>query len=362
MPRKPIAVVVGADVTIVSHEFPRSNYGPDFASPKAGAHWRTMCDEDDERSKRYDALSYSALKELALNPNSGVHMRKAIDYFDYDHTGRGSQPWWSTVVDNFHTVHDSADFPIGYSYTTPVVTPEIYLWFLLTEFRRLGGRTLCQQVSHVLDAIQWIAMKHRPVTVVINCTGHGARHLGGVNDHRCYQTRGQTILVRAAWVEETITWLSKTGEAMYIIPRANGEVILGGTKESYINDDKPRGTTTTHILSTILKRYPNILPPGSTEKYAKNPDLMSKFDIVDMRVGFRPSRIGGIRIDVEQSRTGYDEPILIAHNYGHGGAGYQASWGCAQEVFEKISAARKEPSWTSTTTTVDADPSSKARL
>ncbi|KAG0238314.1 hypothetical protein BGW41_008227 [Actinomortierella wolfii] len=347
MPRKPIAVIVGAGVSgLTSALLLQSNgYGnPDFASPKAGAHWRTMCDEDDQRSQRYDAISYRTLKELSLNPKSGVQMLKAIDYADFDTTGRGTLPWWSTVVDDFQPVHDSADFPIAYSYKAPVITPETYLWFLLTKFQKLGGRTLRQRVSHILDATQWIAMKNRPVTVVVNCTGHGSRYLGGVQDHHCYQTRGQTIIVRAGWVKETITWISKTGECIYIIPRENGEVVLGGTKENYINNDKAKGTTTTRILQAILERYPHILRPGWTEKYAKNSDLLSKFDIVDMRVGFRPSRIGGIRVEVEEGRTGCGEPILIAHNYGHAGAGYQASWGCAQELLEKIDAARKAQS------------------
>lgn len=40
------------DVTIIADEFPwEDKPRPDYASPKAGAHWRSMCDEDDERAK-----------------------------------------------------------------------------------------------------------------------------------------------------------------------------------------------------------------------------------------------------------------------------------------------------------------------
>lgn len=39
-------------MTIISDEFPwEDKPRPDYASPKAGAHWRSMCDEDDERAK-----------------------------------------------------------------------------------------------------------------------------------------------------------------------------------------------------------------------------------------------------------------------------------------------------------------------
>ena len=40
--------------------------------------------------------------------------------------------------------------------------------------------------------------------------------------------------------------------------------------------------------------------------------------------------------------TGCGEPVLIAHNYGHGGAGYQASWGTAYEVLKRVEEAEKE--------------------
>ncbi|KAF9398128.1 hypothetical protein BGZ94_006093, partial [Podila epigama] len=85
-----------------------------------------------------------------------------------------------------------------------------------------------------------------------------------------------------------------------------------------------------------------ILTPGSTASYESNPDLLCNFDIVDQKVGFRPSRQGGVRVDVEYGRTGSGQPVLIAHNYGHGGAGYQSSWGTAYHVLKMIEQARPE--------------------
>jgi D-amino-acid oxidase len=48
-------------------------------------------------------------------------------------------------------------------------------------------------------------------------------------------------------------------------------------------------------------------------------------DVVRHSVGLRPLRDGGIRLDREQI-----EGIWVVHNYGHGGAGYQSSYGCAR--------------------------------
>ncbi len=45
-------VLLLPDVTIIASEFPKDEkMQPDYASPKAGAHWRSMCDEDDARAK-----------------------------------------------------------------------------------------------------------------------------------------------------------------------------------------------------------------------------------------------------------------------------------------------------------------------
>ncbi|KAG0042914.1 hypothetical protein BGZ83_012026 [Gryganskiella cystojenkinii] len=339
----PRAYHFNLDVTVIAEDFPRNDPHPDYASPKAGAHWRSMCDEDDQKAKDYDTLSYRTFKEIAKDSHSGVRIRDAVDYFDFNPTGhQGRLPWWSAIVDEFkQTASNNADFPIAYAYKTPVISPAVYLPYLLHLFKAAGGHTQHRKLSHVTEASLWVGTRPRPVKIIINCTGFQARHLGGVQDMRCYQTRGQTVVVRASWIHETVTWISKTGAIMYVIPRTNGEVVLGGSHEAYQNNEAASGAKTTHILKTILERYPKILTPGSTAAYAANEDLLSKFDIVEQKVGFRPSRTGGVRVEVEQRRTGCGEPVLIAHNYGHGGAGYQSSWGTAYETLQLIQKAEK---------------------
>lgn len=86
-----------------------------------------------------------------------------------------------------------------------------------------------------------------PVDAVVNCTGLGARYLGGVEDDQVYPTRGQTVVAYAPSIKETITHLGKyrgniyicSNEAYdmsvgkdfitYVIPRSDGTVVLGGT-------------------------------------------------------------------------------------------------------------------------------------
>ncbi|KAF9580849.1 hypothetical protein BGW38_002344 [Lunasporangiospora selenospora] len=265
----------GYDVTIIASEFPKDGYHPEYTSTKAGAHWRTLCGEDDTRAKEYDSLTYKTFYELAENPNSGIKVRDAIDYYDFNPSGQeGRAPWWSKVVHDFKVIDSTTpNFPIAYSYKTPVVTPSIYLNFLLQEFKKAGGRIQQRTLTHVAEAAHWVGTRPSPVKIIVNCTGYRARYLG-----------------------------AKTGPIMYVIPRSNGEVVLGGSHEAYQNDPTVSATKTTHILKTIVERYPKILTPGTSAAYAASPDLLSKFDIVDQRVGFRPSRIGGVRVDVEHGR------------------------------------------------------------
>jgi D-amino-acid oxidase len=65
--------------------------------------------------------------------------------------------------------------------------------------------------------------------VVFNCIGNGARNLEGVQDSKCYSTRGQILLTRAPQIAKNVMRHGKDYET-YIIPRpqSNGNVILGG--------------------------------------------------------------------------------------------------------------------------------------
>lgn len=65
--------------------------------------------------------------------------------------------------------------------------------------------------------------------VVFNCTGLASGILPGVEDAKCYPTRGQVLLVKAPDVHLNIMRHGADYET-YVIPRpgSNGNVILGG--------------------------------------------------------------------------------------------------------------------------------------
>lgn len=54
-------------------------------------------------------------------------------------------------------------------------------------------------------------------------------------------------------------------------------------------------------------------------------------DIIRQGIGLRPYRHGGTRIEKEKIKG-----VWIVHNYGHGGYGYQSSYGCSQKAVRLV--------------------------
>jgi D-amino-acid oxidase len=54
-------------------------------------------------------------------------------------------------------------------------------------------------------------------------------------------------------------------------------------------------------------------------------------EILDTVVGLRPARF---EVRLEKELNTWPKPVI--HNYGHGGAGFTLSWGCAEEVLKQV--------------------------
>ena len=61
---------------------------------------------------------------------------------------------------------------------------------------------------------------------------------------------------------------------------------------------------------------------------------VSDAEVLDVRVGLRPGRP---EVRVEAGVLGDGQPVV--HNYGHSGAGFLLSWGCALDVVDLVTAA-----------------------
>lgn len=97
----------------------------------------------------------------------------------------------------------------------------------------------------------------------------------------------------------------------YVLTRRD-DIILGGTDDAIedggVPDDLARA-----IYERCLRAEPRL--PARYERDA----------------GFRPLR--------ERVRLEREPGTRIVHNYGHGGAGFTVSWGCAREVARLVQSA-----------------------
>ena len=128
-----------------------------------------------------------------------------------------------------------------------------------------------------------------------------------------------------------MTKQNKDGTWSFIIPRSfNGGTIMGGTKEP--------GNWQTEASPAVRQRL--IQGGKGIAKYAvddpaKDTTALGVGVISDV-VGRRPTRDGGMRIQVEERQlTGTDGELRtghVLHAYGAGGRGYEISWGVANEV------------------------------
>jgi D-amino-acid oxidase len=62
--------------------------------------------------------------------------------------------------------------------------------------------------------------------------------------------------------------------------------------------------------------------------------------IVRNVIGFRPARTGGLRLERGEDIVADSTRVKVFHNYGHSGAGWQASWGCAEDVVKLLDSTR----------------------
>ena len=232
--------------------------------------------------------------------------------------------WWRPHVLSFEPLPTSAlppnaNIASGVSFTTITVDVPTHLASLLSAFKARGGRTIRATLptKHGFAA----ALRHASELVddetyaFINATGLGARDL--VPDNKMYPTRGQTIVVRGE--AKRVSTFEGIGTIRYVIPRkGSGTSVLGGTKEAGNWDTEPDERTTRDILEGCKVLAPELLRDG-------------EFEVVKVQVGLRPSRDGGARVEREVVE-GEGGRWRVVHNYGHSGAGYQNSVGCARKV------------------------------
>ncbi|KAH8831074.1 nucleotide-binding domain-containing protein [Flagelloscypha sp. PMI_526] len=232
------------------------------------------------------------------------------------------------------------DIAAGLEFTSISIDVPRYLNYLLSRFLSQGGQVVRGHVQHIQQLTEnpGIFAGRKPEVApdaILLCPGLAARSLGGLEDQNMFPVRGQVLRLEAPWVDSCLSVAGEKdiaqGSIFYAIPRSSGLVVVGGTYG--VNDWLPvtREETAERILQEAIDFFPELAPPEiRAERAPTVEDLRSL--IVEEGCGFRPARKGGVRIERSSVDSSDGKTIPIVYNYGHGGWGYQSSWGSANKA------------------------------
>ena len=226
------------------------------------------------------------------------------------------EPWWSNLVSNYKPIETSklpSDVIFGASFTTFTIDPAVYLPYLVHKIQDLGGRVFRSRLpadggieAAVAQATKTAGLdpQEEPVWAVVNATGLAAKDM--VGDQNMYPIRGQTVRVKGVANEVTTKLGATKANVAAVMPRPGSKcTVVGVTVEENVwktdvEEDK---------IPMILDRAKTLAPELLNEH--------GDYEILKAGVGLRPGRKGGARVDLEDRPSG----LVIAHAYGHAGAG-----------------------------------------
>ncbi len=285
--------------------------GQQTTSGAAAALWFPYDAEPADKVIPWALETYRTLIDLARNPDSGVSM---IELRQFSRTEKIQIPDWAiplgarAVVPSFPPVTSSEVetslkiFKSGFSLRVPLMDTTIYLDYLVNRFVAAGGSIAANTHFTKLEEVD------QQFGLVVNCAGIGARELARDNDIEPH--RGQVAIVPRI-KDLPYAVVCDDAPLMYAIPRRN-DCVLGGTND--LSGDLVVDSATTARIVAECSRALRI----------------EKLSVLAERVGLRPFRKSGVRVERDQLRDGR----TVVHNYGHGGSGFTLSWGCAEEAFE----------------------------
>ncbi|EEU44864.1 uncharacterized protein NECHADRAFT_49089 [Fusarium vanettenii 77-13-4] len=320
-------------VMIVSRDFPTctpgapTSHAVDYASVWAGAHVRPIPASTPQLAREAAWLKQTVQhlrgqveREpwIGITPVTGVEYLEATD--EAYETWNGGSFEADTGLTGFHELPTSFLPPgvvLGFEYQTFCLNAPVYYTGLLRKFLLQGGHTLKRNL-----ASEWEEFSVAPnVAAVINASGVG------FGDPKCFPTRGQIVLTNLTGFSKTIIRQCKDGSWSFVIPRFfDGGTIIGGTKEPNNWETKPHFDTREELIEAAKGLDPGLAVSLEGYKGGKGPHVIA--DVV----GRRPTRDGGMRLQVERKSFLRENGRAVVHAYGAGGRGYELSWGVAQEV------------------------------
>ncbi|PGH01860.1 hypothetical protein AJ79_07797 [Helicocarpus griseus UAMH5409] len=336
-------------VTVAAKHMP-GDYDIEYCSPWAGANYLPVGEPGSDHAE-WEKNTWPVLADLAKNnPRAGIHFQRAVINVRakdaQSTTGQwfsqlgSSDPWYKNVVPDFRLLSkeelgpniDSAN-----SFTSVCINTAVYLPWLVSQCLENGVVFKRAVFKHISDAA-YVHHSGSKADLVVNCTGLSSRKLGGVEDQKLLPARGQIVVVRNdPGVMASISGSDDADdEVCYIMMRAaGGGTILGGSYQKNNWESQPDPSLAIRIMKRCIELCPDLVGKDENGKQRGIEGL----DIIRHGVGLRPLREGGVRLETEKIGG-----VTVVHNYGHGGFGYQASWGCSAAAVKLVNSALGEKS------------------
>ncbi len=273
------------------------DFSPNITSNRAAAFWFPYHIRNDKRGINWCRRSYAFYEKLAEDKSTGISMKRLIKVLREGIVEE--EPVWVefTPPDACKIIPQEELEPgifKAYDVLVPLIETQLFLPYLqnmLVEKNVVFKQKIINGFNELSS-----------FDIIINCSALGAREL--CNDKTVIPVRGQVALIET----DTSRLIYLDNEMpLYIVPRKDA-MIVGGTYEENVFEEKTEPATIERILNTAYKTFPELRQQKVIGDWA----------------GVRPYR--------SEVRVEHQAGTNIIHNYGHGGSGFTLAFGCAEEV------------------------------
>ncbi len=212
----------------------------------------------------------------------------------------------------------------AYELMAPIIDTDKAMHWLTSLVESKGARFVTETIKDDLINVEDSLRARFNADVIVNCAGLQSLTLAG--DSSVYPIRGGLIRVINdgtafpkvnAALTITADAAHSSNEIVFLVPRNDNILLIGGITEPHKWDLDL--TLETPIIRRMRERCEKFLPGLKDARL--DPDY-------PLAQGLRPFRGSNVRVERELRRSG----SKIVHSYGHGGAGWSLSFGCAQDV------------------------------
>ncbi|KAI1825435.1 nucleotide-binding domain-containing protein [Xylaria intraflava] len=251
-----------------------------------------------------DPMQYSKMAEIMASGVRGFY--------------RGSDIIEDRSVDPAYGAVDA------YELMAPIIDTDKAMRWLTALVQSKGASFVTEAIENDLLDVEDDLRARFEADVIVNCAGLQSLSLAG--DKTVYPIRGGLIRVINdgktfpkvnAALTITADAAGSSNEIVFLVPRNDNILLIGGIAEP--NKWDLDLTLESPIIQRMRERCNSFLPG------LKDARLDSDYPLAQ---GLRPFRGTNVRVERELRRSG----SKIVHSYGHGGAGWSLSFGCAQDV------------------------------